>query len=338
MIKKQKSMDINQVTVLILDPIKLERALIISAKRLSRKVLKILIAATHTICVMPSHAAYGMFYLYFKNDSSWSEKLQILVCVKKRLNVKSSHGLKYSSRRLLPKYVLPTIGDMLWPLNVKNQRNFAYNLELSFLRTLKYCRQWIKLNFTLMRTWSTVSIVFQTWSLVLKFIFLENEKTFNLAELPFCRLAKLSVSQNFVKILSRAACISVNVPCRDVELGEQCELQCEIDFVLCSNDCSNSSCLTECARILSTCSASCPCSEGCPDGCDGCSNPICVCNANPTPQNEENYKNCLREKSDDLGQCILDCQSTGSQTCKNNCVSDFERQHESCPCQVGTWS
>ena len=82
--------------------------------------------------------------------------------------------------------------------------------------------------------------------------------------------------------------------CRDVELGEQCKLQCEIDFVLCSNDCSNSNCLTGCARILSTFSASCPYSEGCPDGC---LNPTCVCNANQTPQNEENYINCFREKT-----------------------------------------
>ena len=60
---------------------------------------------------------------------------------------------------------------------------------------------------------------------------------------------------------------------------------------------------------------------------------MCVCGENPTLQNEENLKECLKEKSINLGQCIVDCN--GEQTCELSCVNMFKVQYDQCPCQVG---
>ena len=70
----------------------------------------------------------------------------------------------------------------------------------------------------------------------------------------------------------------------------------------------------------------------CPNGCIGCSNPICVCGENPSPQNEENLKNCKKEKSVEWGECVIEC--TNNQQCEQSCVESFKEQYESCPCQV----
>ena len=40
----------------------------------------------------------------------------------------------------------------------------------------------------------------------------------------------------------------------------------------------------------------------------------------------------MKEKSIDLGQCILDCN--GEKSCEESCVSIFKDQYEQCPCQV----
>ena len=76
----------------------------------------------------------------------------------------------------------------------------------------------------------------------------------------------------------------------------------------------------------------CPCNTNCPDGCNGCPNPICVCGQNKSPQNEDNLDRCKREKSIDLGQCIVDCND--DQTCEQSCVNQFKDQYNQCPCQV----
>ena len=76
----------------------------------------------------------------------------------------------------------------------------------------------------------------------------------------------------------------------------------------------------------------CPCNTNCPNGCKGCPNPICVCGENPSPQNEDNLQECIKEKSIDLGQCIIDCKN--DQSCEESCVRLFKDQYEECPCQV----
>lgn len=70
----------------------------------------------------------------------------------------------------------------------------------------------------------------------------------------------------------------------------------------------------------------------CPDGCVGCPNPICVCGEIPSPQNEENLKNCFNEKSLDWGECVIDCKS--NEQCEKSCVDSFKGEYDSCPCQV----
>ena len=105
-----------------------------------------------------------------------------------------------------------------------------------------------------------------------------------------------------------------------------------MDYVGCTNSCQNSSCLNECGRILNICLNDCPCNTNCPDGCNGCSNPICVCGENPSPQNKDNLKQCMKDKSIDLGQCIIDCKN--NQSCEQSCVSSFKNQYDRCPCQV----
>ena len=40
----------------------------------------------------------------------------------------------------------------------------------------------------------------------------------------------------------------------------------------------------------------------------------------------------MKEKSIDLGQCIIDCKN--DQSCEQSCVSMFKEQYDQCPCQV----
>ena len=42
----------------------------------------------------------------------------------------------------------------------------------------------------------------------------------------------------------------------------------------------------------------------------------------------------MKEKSINLGQCIIDCN--GEQTCEQSCVNMFKVQYDQCPCQVET--
>ena len=76
----------------------------------------------------------------------------------------------------------------------------------------------------------------------------------------------------------------------------------------------------------------CPCNINCPGGCNDCSNPICVCGENSSSQNEDNLQECMKEKSINLGQCIIDCN--GDQSCEDSCVNLFKVQYDQCPCQV----
>ena len=76
----------------------------------------------------------------------------------------------------------------------------------------------------------------------------------------------------------------------------------------------------------------CPCHLNCPNGCVDCPNPICVCGENSSSQNKENLETCKRNKSIDLGQCIIDCRN--DQLCENACVDYFKSEYETCPCQV----
>ena len=121
-----------------------------------------------------------------------------------------------------------------------------------------------------------------------------------------------------------------------------------MEYIECNVSCSDTNCLVECGRTFNDCIngfiiseysntvilhfSDCPCNINCPDGCIGCSNPICVCGENPSPQNEDNLQECMKEKSIDLGQCILDCN--GDQSCEQSCVSLFKDQYDQCPCQV----
>ena len=120
----------------------------------------------------------------------------------------------------------------------------------------------------------------------------------------------------------------------DQELAQRCEMECDMALVQCNNYCSNSACWSECARVFAECQSSCPCNDQCPNGCEDCPNPICVCGANPSPQNVDNLNNCTSVNSMDLGECILDCTKTGNKLCDESCVEDFRTQHQSCPCQV----
>ena len=40
----------------------------------------------------------------------------------------------------------------------------------------------------------------------------------------------------------------------------------------------------------------------------------------------------MKERSIDLGQCIIDCN--GEQSCEQSCVNMFKVQYDRCPCQV----
>ena len=57
-----------------------------------------------------------------------------------------------------------------------------------------------------------------------------------------------------------------------------------------------------------------------------------MCGENPSPQNEDNLQRCIKEKSIDLGQCIIDCKN--DQSCEESCVDSFKEQYDQCPCQV----
>ena len=76
----------------------------------------------------------------------------------------------------------------------------------------------------------------------------------------------------------------------------------------------------------------CPCHPNCPDGCSGCENPICVCGGNSSPENDLNLEACKKEKSDDWGACVIECNN--DQGCENQCAENFKIQYEDCPCQV----
>ena len=119
---------------------------------------------------------------------------------------------------------------------------------------------------------------------------------------------------------------------RDEDVAAKCEEQCDMDYVGCTLSCQNSNCLNECGRVLNDCLNDCPCNSNCPDGCNGCSNPICVCGENPTSQNKDNLKQCMKDKSINLGQCIIDCRN--NQSCEQSCVTSFKDQYDQCPCQV----
>ena len=135
---------------------------------------------------------------------------------------------------------------------------------------------------------------------------------------------------------------------RDEDVAAKCETQCEIEYVECTLSCSNTNCLIECGRALTDCVQGskifnhehhkniilldCPCNINCPNGCNDCSNPICVCGENPSPQNRDNFHECIREKSIDLGQCIIDCGD--DESCEQTCVNLFKSHYDQCPCQV----
>ena len=134
---------------------------------------------------------------------------------------------------------------------------------------------------------------------------------------------------------------------RDEDVGAKCETQCELEYVDCTLSCSDTNCLIDCGRALTDCVQGlnmdecsimnnhfldCPCNINCPNGCNGCPNPICVCGENPSPQNKDNLQQCMKEKSIDLGQCIIDCNS--DQSCEQSCVNLFKVQYDQCPCQV----
>ena len=85
-------------------------------------------------------------------------------------------------------------------------------------------------------------------------------------------------------------------------------------------------------NAISTNLSDCPCNVNCPNGCSDCSNPICVCGENPTPQNQLNLETCRKDKSVDLGLCIIECNN--DQGCENACVETFKSQYGGCPCQV----
>ena len=80
----------------------------------------------------------------------------------------------------------------------------------------------------------------------------------------------------------------------------------------------------------------CPCNLNCPNGCNDCPNPICVCGENQSPQNKDNLEQCMKEKSIDLGQCIIDCK--GDESCEQSCVNLFKDRYNQCPCQVKNMS
>ena len=138
---------------------------------------------------------------------------------------------------------------------------------------------------------------------------------------------------------------------RDEDIAAKCEGQCELAYLDCTLSCSDTNCIMECGRALTDCTQGqrvdpwnkeksipntffqdCPCNLNCPNGCVGCPNPICVCGENPSPQNEDNLQKCMKEKSIDLGQCIIDCNS--DQSCEQSCVNSFKIQYDQCPCQV----
>ena len=64
----------------------------------------------------------------------------------------------------------------------------------------------------------------------------------------------------------------------------------------------------------------------CPNGCTDCPNPICgACGENSSPQNQDNLKTCMKEKSIDLGECIIDCND--DQACETSCVDLFKNKY-----------
>ena len=122
-----------------------------------------------------------------------------------------------------------------------------------------------------------------------------------------------------------------------------------MDYLECSLACSDSNCLIECGRTFTNCSLGrsknsywnvsllsqdCPCAEHCPNGCNGCSNPICVCGVNGSPQNEKNLATCKNQRSIDMGDCIVECKYVDVQICQQNCVTNFVTKFDDCPCQV----
>ena len=55
---------------------------------------------------------------------------------------------------------------------------------------------------------------------------------------------------------------------------------------------------------------------------------------NPSSQNKDNLETCQIDKSIDLGQCIIDCNS--DQAYETSCVDRFKEEFEECPCQVSS--
>ena len=49
--------------------------------------------------------------------------------------------------------------------------------------------------------------------------------------------------------------------------------------------------------------------------------------------NNSDYQNCFSESSNELGKCILSCETNSD--CKSECNSLFIDNHEKCPCQSG---
>ncbi|CAG5104585.1 Oidioi.mRNA.OKI2018_I69.chr1.g1361.t1.cds [Oikopleura dioica] len=119
----------------------------------------------------------------------------------------------------------------------------------------------------------------------------------------------------------------IDPSCPDADLGELCDEDCFEKWIKCKDGCFSSSCERQCAGEWTDCYRACPCDELCPNGCQSCANPICSCKS---PENDQYFKQCLKEARRRLDDCFESC--TTNKTCYDGCYDVFEEEKSFCPC------
>ncbi|CAG5105170.1 Oidioi.mRNA.OKI2018_I69.chr1.g1897.t1.cds [Oikopleura dioica] len=119
-----------------------------------------------------------------------------------------------------------------------------------------------------------------------------------------------------------------NGTCPDEETAILCDGFCYVEYLECKENCDTANCERTCLSEYTRCYDSCPCFADCPNGCEGCANSICTCSSPQT--NNSFYKQCIKEASQGLNDCIGNC--TANETCFEDCFDDFLMVSRKCPC------
>lgn len=117
---------------------------------------------------------------------------------------------------------------------------------------------------------------------------------------------------------------------RDLDLSYECSNHCSEIRSNCLESCQESrECQFSCDYSAAECTNSCPCFKDCPTGCGECVSDFCACK---DYENNENYKECKKQRERDYDKCLLSCEP-GDFSCLAVCSRELNNALETCPCQ-----